>query len=62
MIVLDAISAQSCLTAASAVGPHDRFGPDYGNSRPAAANLELAMDMGKYVNSFRWRGDRYGRP
>jgi len=28
----------------------------------SAADLEVAMEMGKYVNSFRWFGDRYRRP
>lgn len=42
---------------ASAVGPYHRFSPDYGTGQPSAANLELALDMAKYVNSFTWRGD-----
>jgi hypothetical protein len=42
---------------ASAVGPYHRFSPDYGTGQPSGANLELALDMAKYVNSFRWRGD-----
>lgn len=42
---------------ASAVGPYREFGPDSGASKPSGANLQLALDMGKYVNSFRWRGD-----
>ena len=45
---------------AAAVGPYHQFSPDYGNGHPSGANVELAMDMGKYVNSFRWDGDRYG--
>ena len=46
---------------AAAVGPYHRFSPDYGSGHPSGANLQLAIDMGKYVNSFQWRGDRFGR-
>jgi hypothetical protein len=42
---------------AGAVGPYHAFGPDFGSGKPSAANLQLALDMGKYVNSFSWRGD-----
>jgi hypothetical protein len=42
---------------ASAVGPYREFGPDSGSGKPSGANQQLALDMGKYVNSFRWRGD-----
>ncbi len=42
---------------ASAVGPYHRYSPDYGTGQPSGANLELALDMAKYVNSFTWRGD-----
>jgi hypothetical protein len=42
---------------ASAVGPFREFGPDFGSGKPSGANLQLALDLGKYVNSFRWRGD-----
>ncbi|EHB59456.1 hypothetical protein MycrhDRAFT_1892 [Mycolicibacterium rhodesiae JS60] len=61
VIVVAAVKHDYALIAA-AVGPYHRFGPDYGDGHPSGANLELAMDMGKYVNSFRWRGDRYSRP
>lgn len=61
VMIMGAVKHDYALIAA-AVGPYHRFGPDYGNGHPSAANLELAMDMGKYVNSFRWHGDRYGRP
>lgn len=56
VLVLVAIKNDYALIA-SAVGPFRRFGPDFGNGHPSGANLELAMDMGQYVNSFRWRGD-----
>jgi hypothetical protein len=42
---------------AGAVGPFRQFGPDFGPGPPSAANLGIAQDMGKYVNSFMWRGD-----
>jgi hypothetical protein len=56
LLVLVAVKRDYALIA-SAVGPFRRFGPDFGNGHPSGANLELAMDMGQYVNSFRWRGD-----
>ncbi|HTY29388.1 MAG TPA: zinc ribbon domain-containing protein, partial [Mycobacterium sp.] len=61
VIVMAAVKHDYALIAAAA-GPYHEFGPDYGTGHPSGANLELAMDMGKYVNSFRWNGDRYGRP
>ncbi|KAA0105637.1 hypothetical protein [Mycolicibacterium sp. P1-5] len=42
---------------AGAVGPFHQFGPDDGPGPPSPANLDIAKDMGKYVNSFMWRGD-----
>lgn len=60
VIVMAAVKHDYALVAA-AVGPYHEFSPDYGTGHPSGANLELAMDMGKYVNSFRWGGDRYGR-
>lgn len=38
-------------------GPYHAFGPDFGPGPPSGANLEIAQDMAKYVNSFRWSGD-----
>ena len=38
-------------------GPFRRFSQDFGPGPPSAANLEVAMDMGRYVESFRWKGD-----
>ena len=38
-------------------GPYHAFGPDFGPGQPSAVNLEIAQDMGKYVNSFHWKGD-----
>jgi hypothetical protein len=57
LLVLVAVKNDYALIA-SAVGPFRKFGPEFGNGHPSAANLELALDMGQYVNSFRWRGDR----
>jgi hypothetical protein len=59
VIVIAAIKHDYALVAV-AEGPYHQFSPDYGNGQPSGANLELALDMGKYVNSFRWNGDRYG--
>ena len=56
VVVLAAVKNDYALVA-SAIGPFHRFSPDYGSAHPSGANLELALDMGKYVNSFRWRGD-----
>ena len=42
---------------AFATGPFREFGPDSGPGIPSGANLQLAQDMGKYVNSFQWRDD-----
>jgi hypothetical protein len=41
---------------AAAVGPYHEFSRDFGSGHPSGANLQLALDMGKYVNSFTWRG------
>ncbi len=56
ILVMVAVKDDLALVAA-AVGPFHRFGPDSGASKPSGANLQIALDMGKYVNSFRWRGD-----
>lgn len=56
IIVMVAIKNDLALIA-GAVGPYRPFGPDFGSGKPSAANLQLALDMGKYVNSFSWRGD-----
>jgi hypothetical protein len=60
ILVMVAVKHDYALIAA-AVGPYHRFSPDYGSGHPSGANLELAMDIGKYVNSFRWAGDRHTR-
>jgi len=56
VIVMVAVKNDLALVA-GAVGPYRAFGPDFGSGKPSAANLQLALDMGKYVNSFSWRGD-----
>ncbi|WP_211372276.1 hypothetical protein [Mycolicibacterium grossiae] len=56
VIVMVAVKDDLALVAA-ALGPFHAFGPDFGSGKPSAANLQIALDMGKYVNSFMWRGD-----
>jgi hypothetical protein len=56
VLVMVAVKNDLALIAA-AVGPYRQFGPDFGSGKPSGANLQLALDMGKYVNSFSWRGD-----
>lgn len=56
ILVMVAVKNDLALVA-GAVGPFHEFGPDYGPGPPSGANLELAEDMGKYVNSFSWKGD-----
>ncbi len=53
LIVMVAVKNDYALVA-SAIGPYRAFSPDFGTGHPSGANLQLAMDMGKYVNSFRW--------
>jgi hypothetical protein len=61
VIVMAAVRHDYALIA-TAAGPYQEFSSEYGPGHPSGANLEVAMDMGKYVNSFRWFGDRYARP
>jgi hypothetical protein len=56
VLVMVAVKNDLALIA-SAVGPFRQFGPDSGLGKPSGANLQIALDMGKYVNSFAWRGD-----
>ena len=39
-------------------GPYRAFGPNSGPGLPSGANVELAADLGKYVNSFQWGASR----
>ncbi|MBI3689867.1 MAG: hypothetical protein HY239_04145 [Mycolicibacterium aromaticivorans] len=55
-VLLVAVKNDLALVA-GAVGPYHAFGPDFGPGLPSGANLQIAQDMGKYVNSFAWQGD-----
>ena len=56
LIIVVAVKNDLALIAA-AQGPFREFTPNVGPGPPSPANLEIAQDMGKYVNSFSWRGD-----
>lgn len=56
IVVLAAVKNDLALIGV-AIGPYHRFAPGDGPGVPSGANLELAQDLGKYVNSFVWRGD-----
>lgn len=56
VIVVVAVKNDLALVAA-AQGPFRQFTPSFGPGPPSPANLQIAQDMGKYVNSFSWRGD-----
>jgi hypothetical protein len=56
VIVVVAVKNDFALTAMAA-GPYRQFTPTFGPGPPSPANLQIAQDMGKYVNSFTWRGD-----
>ncbi len=56
LLVMVAVKNGLALIAA-AVGPYHQFSPNFGSGHPSGANLQIALDMGKYVNSFAWRGD-----
>ena len=56
IVVMAAVKNDLALVAL-ATGPFRRFGPDFGPGPPSAANVEIAIDMGKYAESFSWRGD-----
>lgn len=56
VIVIAAVKNDLALIAAG-TGPYHEFGPKFGPGRPSPANVQIAEDMGRYVNSFQWRGD-----
>jgi hypothetical protein len=56
VLVMAAVKDDYALIAAG-TGPYREFSPDFGSGHPSGANFLLALDMGKYVNSFMWRGD-----
>lgn len=56
VVIVVAVKNDLALVA-GAVGPFHQFGPEDGPGPPSPVNLDIAKDMGKYVNSFMWRGD-----
>jgi hypothetical protein len=56
IVVVGAVKNDLTLIAA-AIGPYREFGPGFGPGLPSGANLQLAQDLGRYVNSFLWKGD-----
>ncbi len=56
VIVMAAVKNDLALIAV-AEGPFRRFSADFGPGPPSSANLELAMRMAKYAESFSWKGD-----
>jgi hypothetical protein len=56
IVVMAAVKNDLALVGA-AIGPYRKFAPGNGPGVPSGANLELAQDLGKYVNSFLWKGD-----
>ena len=55
-VVVAAVKNDLALIAL-AEGPFRRFSQDFGPGPPSGANMELAMDMGRYIESFSWEGD-----
>lgn len=55
-IVIAAVKDGLALVA-TGEGPFRRFSPSFGPGPPSAANVEIALDMGQFVDSFRWGGD-----
>ncbi len=55
-VVIVAVKNDLALIAAG-FGPYHQFGPNFGPGRPSPANVQIAQDMGRYVNSFQWEGD-----
>ncbi len=56
VIIIGAVKNNLALVAV-ADGPFRQFRPGIGPGPPSPANLQIAQDMGKYVDSFSWRGD-----
>lgn len=54
VIVIAAVKSDLALIAV-AEGPFRRFTQEFGPGPPSAANTEIALDMGKYVESFFWK-------
>lgn len=53
ILVMAAVKNDLALIA-YATGPYRAFAPNSGPGLPSGANLQIAEDLGKYVNSFRW--------
>jgi hypothetical protein len=58
LLVMVAIKKNYALVAA-AIGPYHEFSPSFGSGHPSGVNMQLALDMGKYVNSFIWRDNSH---
>ncbi|MBU9764942.1 zinc ribbon domain-containing protein [Mycobacterium sp. TNTM28] len=56
VIVMVAVKDDLALIA-DAVGPYRESRPGPGSTKPSGVGLELAKDLGRYVNTFRWAGD-----
>lgn len=56
-IILVAAVKNDLALVAVAEGPFRQFKPGVGPGPPSPANLQIAQDMGKYLDSFSWRGD-----
>lgn len=56
VVIIAAVKNDLALVAVAA-GPFRRFSQDFGPGPPSSANMELAMEMGKFVDSFSWNGD-----
>lgn len=54
IVAMAAVKDDYALIAAAA-GPFHQFGPGFGPGPPSAVNLEIALDMDLYVNTFRWK-------
>jgi hypothetical protein len=55
-VVMAAVKNDLALVAIGE-GPFRRFSADFGPGPPSAANVEVAMEMAKFVESFAWKGD-----
>lgn len=56
VIAIAAVKNDLALVAV-ADGPFRQFTPEFGPGPPSPANLQIAQEMGKYLDSFSWRGD-----
>lgn len=56
VIAISAVKNGLALVAV-AEGPYLQFGPGVGPGPPSPANVQIAQIMGRYLDSFMWRGD-----